>query len=56
MRDMKEYVALNEVYVNTFNFPNPPTRVCVQVPLPADVGLIFDAVSNNKPYTVVYSE
>ncbi|KAH9637441.1 hypothetical protein HF086_012054 [Spodoptera exigua] len=44
MRDMEQYAALNEVYVQTFNFPNPPTRVCVQCPLPADVGLIFDAV------------
>ncbi|VVD05042.1 unnamed protein product [Leptidea sinapis] len=45
MRDMGHYAALNEVYVNTFNFPNPPTRVCVQCPLPEDVGLIMDAVA-----------
>ena len=47
MRDMNEYALLNEVYANTFNFPNPPTRVCVQCPLPDEVGLIFDAVSIN---------
>lgn len=52
MRDMEEYAALNEVYVQTFNFPNPPTRVCVQCPLPADVGLIFDAVSETQPYLI----
>ncbi|CAH1636971.1 unnamed protein product [Spodoptera littoralis] len=50
MRDMEEYAALNEVYVQTFNFPNPPTRVCVQCPLPADVGLIFDAVAHKSTY------
>ncbi|KAI8432104.1 hypothetical protein MSG28_004609 [Choristoneura fumiferana] len=37
MRDMGEYAALNEVYVETFSFVNPPTRVCVQCPLPSDV-------------------
>ncbi|XP_063385268.1 uncharacterized protein LOC134671361 [Cydia fagiglandana] len=45
MRDMGDYAALNEVYVDAFNFVNPPTRVCVQCPLPDDVGLILDAVS-----------
>ncbi|KAG6440931.1 hypothetical protein O3G_MSEX001651 [Manduca sexta] len=45
MRDMEEYAALNEVYVNTFCYPNPPTRVCVQCPLSSDVGLIMDAVA-----------
>ncbi|KAJ0176196.1 hypothetical protein K1T71_008370 [Dendrolimus kikuchii] len=48
MRDMDEYAALNEVYVDTFKYPNPPTRVCVQCPLPADVGLIFDAVAHKS--------
>ncbi|KAM3962015.1 uncharacterized protein ACR2FA_003909 [Aphomia sociella] len=46
MRDMNEYAVLNEVYVNNFCFSNPPTRVCVQVPLPSDVGLILDAVAH----------
>ncbi|CAH0625375.1 unnamed protein product [Chrysodeixis includens] len=48
MRDMEEYAALNEVYANTFNFQNPPTRVCVQCPLPDDVGLILDAVAHKS--------
>ncbi|CAG4961834.1 unnamed protein product [Colias eurytheme] len=48
MRDMEQYAALNAVYVKTFDFPNPPTRVCVQCPLPSDVGLIMDAVAH-KP-------
>ncbi|XP_045536782.1 diphthine--ammonia ligase [Papilio machaon] len=48
MRDMAEYAALNEVYVNTFRLPNPPTRVCIQCPLPDDVGLIMDAVAHKE--------
>ncbi|CAB3255553.1 unnamed protein product [Arctia plantaginis] len=51
MRDMQDYAALNEVYVKTFSFPNPPTRVCVQCPLSAEVGLIFDAVAHKSNVT-----
>ncbi|XP_052750359.1 uncharacterized protein LOC113514122 [Galleria mellonella] len=46
MRDMEEYATLNEIYADNFRFPNPPTRVCVQCPLPSDVGLILDAVAH----------
>lgn len=48
MRDMGEYSALNGVYLSTFSHPNPPTRVCVQCPLPNDVGLILDAVAHKS--------
>ncbi|CAH2041533.1 unnamed protein product, partial [Iphiclides podalirius] len=48
MRDMGDYAALNAVYVDTFRFPNPPTRVCIQCPLPSDVGLIMDAVAHKQ--------
>ncbi|XP_068627850.1 uncharacterized protein [Battus philenor] len=48
MRDMGEYAALNNVYVKTFRYPNPPTRVCIQCPLPNDVGLIMDAVAHKQ--------
>ncbi|KAL0878590.1 hypothetical protein ABMA27_003673 [Loxostege sticticalis] len=51
MRDMDEYGVLNDVYARHFAAPNPPTRVCVQCPLPADVGLILDAVAH-KPVPV----
>lgn len=44
MRDMAFYADLNKVYLEHFNFPNPPTRVCVQCPLPKHAGLILDAV------------
>ncbi|CAH0755131.1 unnamed protein product [Diatraea saccharalis] len=46
MRDMEDYTALNDVYLKNFYFENPPTRVCVQCPLPDDVGLILDAVAH----------
>ncbi|CAH0400034.1 unnamed protein product [Chilo suppressalis] len=52
MRDMEKYSALNDVYVSHFCFANPPTRVCVQCPLPDDVGLILDAVAH-KPIVEV---
>lgn len=45
MRNMADYDELNKIYVDTFSFANPPTRVCIQCPLPNDVGLILDAVS-----------
>ncbi|XP_049874929.1 uncharacterized protein LOC126373018 [Pectinophora gossypiella] len=48
MRDMEEYAALNEVYARYFCFENPPTRVCVQCPMPGDVGLILDAVAHKQ--------
>ncbi|XP_053608936.1 uncharacterized protein LOC128674442 isoform X2 [Plodia interpunctella] len=51
MRDMAEYSALNAVYVKHFSFQNPPTRVCVQCPLPANVGLILDAVAHKSTPT-----
>ncbi|CAG9123295.1 unnamed protein product [Plutella xylostella] len=50
MRDMADYNDLNKVYLDNFSFENPPTRVCVAVPLPKDVGLILDAVAH-KPST-----
>ncbi|XP_045522141.1 diphthine--ammonia ligase isoform X1 [Pieris brassicae] len=46
MRDMGQYADLNAVYVKAFSFANPPTRVCVQCPLPNEIGLIIDAVAH----------
>lgn len=45
IRDMGDYATINRVYSVKFNFPNPPTRVCVQCPLPSSIGLIMDAVA-----------
>lgn len=45
VRSMAEYAGLNEVYANAFNFTNPPTRVCVECPLPENVQIILEAVA-----------
>lgn len=49
--DMAEYADLNKIYVDTFNFPNPPTRACVQVPLNADNPVRLEAISWKEPFT-----
>lgn len=45
VRCMADYASLNEAYVNTFNFTNPPTRVCVECPLPPKCQVIMEAVA-----------
>ncbi|GBP73462.1 Diphthine--ammonia ligase, partial [Eumeta japonica] len=52
MRDMGHYKELNDVYARHFSFSEPPTRVCVQCPLPSDVGLVLDAVAHKEPRQV----
>lgn len=47
VRDMAEYGALNEVYSRLFSFTNPPTRVCVECPLPEDCHVVLEAVAFN---------
>ncbi|XP_057655168.1 uncharacterized protein LOC130893248 [Diorhabda carinulata] len=49
--DMAEYAALNKLYVDTFSFPNPPTRACVQVPLNADNPVRLEAILWKEPST-----
>lgn len=44
VRSMADYASLNEAYVGTFNFTNPPTRVCVECPLPPKCQVIMEAV------------
>lgn len=46
MRNMNDYELMNEVYSSYLNFPDPPTRVCVQCPLAGNIGLIMDVVSH----------
>ncbi|XP_050307732.1 uncharacterized protein LOC126744389 isoform X2 [Anthonomus grandis grandis] len=41
--DMSQFLHLNEIYVKNFNFVNPPTRACVQVPINCPV--IMEALS-----------
>lgn len=45
VKKMAEYVALNEIYSKFFNFTNPPTRVCVECPLPDNLQVIVEAVA-----------
>jgi len=45
LRDMKEFANVNGVYSKGFPLVNPPTRVCVEVPLPEGVHLQLDCVA-----------
>nr|XP_023013166.1 diphthine--ammonia ligase [Leptinotarsa decemlineata] len=49
VNDMSRYAALNELYVETFDFVNPPTRACVQVPFSQDCPLRMEVVSWKQP-------
>lgn len=45
VQNMNDYAELNEVYVDVFNFTNPPSRVCVECPLPDGLQVILEAVA-----------
>lgn len=45
VRTMNDYAELNAVYVKTFDFANPPARVCVECPLPDGLQVIMEAVA-----------
>lgn len=47
VRNMSEYSFINEIYSTVFAFANPPTRVCVECPLPADCAVVLEAVAFN---------
>lgn len=42
---MNDYAALNDVYATAFSFTNPPTRVCVEYPLPPGLQVIMEVVA-----------
>ncbi|XP_058825900.1 uncharacterized protein LOC131685896 [Topomyia yanbarensis] len=48
VRDMGEYSSLNETYSKVFGFTNPPTRVCVECPLPENCHVVLEAVAYNR--------
>lgn len=60
VRSMNDYTELNEVYVKAFNFQNPPSRVCIESPLPNGVQVIMEGVAfkprnndiNNQRHTM----
>ncbi|GJQ85039.1 hypothetical protein Trydic_g4994, partial [Trypoxylus dichotomus] len=45
--DMSQFAELNRLYNEVLNHVNPPSRACVQVPLPANCPVILEAVSWN---------
>ncbi|XP_050328475.1 uncharacterized protein LOC126758296 [Bactrocera neohumeralis] len=49
IRSMTEYALLNRIYGQTINFQNPPTRVCVECPLPEDCHVILEAIAFRTP-------
>ncbi|XP_055641894.1 uncharacterized protein LOC129778808 isoform X2 [Toxorhynchites rutilus septentrionalis] len=52
VRDMAEYSYLNEIYSKKFNFTNPPTRVCVECPLPDNCQVVLEAVAFNSEKSI----
>lgn len=42
---MNDYGPLNAAYSTAFNFTNPPTRVCVECPLPPGLQVIMEVVA-----------
>ncbi|KRT83502.1 hypothetical protein AMK59_3151, partial [Oryctes borbonicus] len=49
--DMSQFAELNRLYGEVLNHVNPPTRACVQVPLPGNCPVILEAVSWNGNVT-----
>lgn len=48
--DMSQYSQLNKIYCEKMNHVNPPSRACVQAPLPKNCPVILEAIawsSNN---------
>lgn len=45
--DMSQYSDLNRLYCEVLNHVNPPSRACVQVPLPSNCPVILEALSWN---------
>lgn len=49
VRSIAEYPTLNHYYGQAVNFQNPPTRVCVECPLPDDCHVIIEAIAFRAP-------
>ncbi|KAB0799176.1 hypothetical protein PPYR_07056 [Photinus pyralis] len=47
--DMSKFVELNKLYVDVIKHVNPPTRACVEVPLPKNCPVILEVVSWSLP-------
>ncbi|KAH8289527.1 hypothetical protein KR054_006852 [Drosophila jambulina] len=49
VRSIAEYPALNRIYLRSFDFHNPPTRVCVECPLPDGCHVVMEAIAYRQP-------
>ncbi|KAI8034757.1 uncharacterized protein LOC128264077 [Drosophila gunungcola] len=49
VRSIGEYPALNRIYHRAFDFHNPPTRVCVECPLPDGCHVVMEAIAYRQP-------
>lgn len=49
VHSMAKYSELNEIYAEFFNFTNPPTRVCVECPLPDGLQVVVEVVAYRPP-------
>ncbi|XP_037939753.1 uncharacterized protein LOC119672709 [Teleopsis dalmanni] len=49
VRSMAEYSVLNSIYDEAMHFQNPPTRVCVECPLPEDCHVVMEAIAYKTP-------
>lgn len=45
VQNMDDYEVLNSVYAKRHNYPNPPIRVCVGIPLPKQCPIVLDALA-----------
>ena len=45
VQNMDDYEELNAVYAQRLNYPNPPIRVCVGIPLPKQCPVVMDALA-----------
>ncbi|XP_076385210.1 uncharacterized protein LOC100877901 isoform X4 [Megachile rotundata] len=43
IKDMSNYISINEAYISCLNKPNPPVRVCVECPL--NIHVVLDAIA-----------
>ncbi|XP_065362972.1 uncharacterized protein LOC135956411 [Calliphora vicina] len=49
VRSINEYATVNRIYGQAVYFQNPPTRVCVECPLPEDCHVVLEAIAFKAP-------
>uniref|UniRef100_T1DDZ8 Diphthine--ammonia ligase n=1 Tax=Psorophora albipes TaxID=869069 RepID=T1DDZ8_9DIPT len=56
VREMAQYPSLDVIYSKMFGFTNPPTRVCVECPLPDNCHVVLEAVAFNSEKSIAELE